>query len=423
MKKVSTAALALTMMSGAAIVVALPAAAKKKEEAPTGPQISPAFGAALNKAKAAGTANNDAAFEAATVEAEGLAKTDDEKYYASYLRYLLTSQRVSQASQGTNGVFNAAPLVPSLDAMIANPKTPADMRPKVEYTRATIAYDQKNYPLAIQLFTRAQADGSTEPNLSLYLLKAKILGGDSASGLAELDSYYTAGKPMTEELFRFAIGRANDAKLRGETVKWLQRWVSAMPTAKNWHDVLAFYGYSQKPVATLDKFQLIDLFRLMRQTGALADQNSYEAFAQRLALSGLPEETKAVVDEGRVKGRLPAGSPAIALGANAAAQITTPAALASLTTKSGASADGKMSQQTADVYLGRGDYAQAITLYRQALAKGGVDADRVNTDLGIALALSGDKAGAKTVFELVKTTPRSEIAGFWLVWLDHPAAN
>jgi len=57
-----------------------------------------------------------------------------------------------------------------------------------------------------------------------------------------------------------------------------------------------------------------------------------------------------------------------------------------------------------------------------ALQKGGVDADEVNTHLGIALAKSGDKAGAKAAFDAVKGAPRAGIAGLWNAYLATPTA-
>ena len=51
----------------------------------------------------------------------------------------------------------------------------------------------------------------------------------------------------------------------------------------------------------------------------------------------------------------------------------------------------------------------------------GVDADEVNTRLGIALARSGDKAGAKAAFAEVKGAPRSGIAALWTAYVDAPA--
>ncbi|MBN8807455.1 MAG: hypothetical protein J0I47_04350 [Sphingomonas sp.] len=424
MKRISTAALAAAMLAGgAAVVAAPPAFAKKKEEAPAGPQVSAAFGAALNSAKAAFVAKDDTASEVAVVQMESLAKSDDEKYYAQLARYELNANRAAAKAQGTNGVYDPSTVVGPLDALLANPKLPADKVAGYAYERGRLAYLQKQYKVAIDNLNRAKAAGSVDPNLPLLLVDAKQHAGDNSGALSELDAYYASGKPMTEDQYKYAFAHAAQANLRGDTVKWLQRWVAGIPTSKSWRDALSYYGYSQKPVVTLDKYQTIDLLRLMRQTHALADQYTYEAFAQRLFNSGLPDEAKAVVDEGRANGKIPAGSPAIATGTAAANQISSASALAALATKAGASANGQLSQQTADVYLGRGDYAKAVELYRQSLTKGGVNADQVNTDLGIALALSGDKVGAKAAFDLVKTAPRSDIAGFWSTWLDHPPTS
>jgi len=409
----------------ASMAFAPAADAKKKEEPAKGPQVSPAFGAAFNKARAAFVAKDDATAEAATIEAEGLAKSDDEKYYASTLRLQLNTGRVQAKAEGTNGAFDPTPMVAPLDALLANPATPADIRPKFEFSRATIAFDQKNWALATQLFTAAQAHGSTEPNLPLYLLKTKLQGGNPAEGLAELDKLYASGKPMTDDLYAFAINQSSAAGLRADTVKWLQRRVAANPSVAVWRNAIQYYGISVKPVVKLDKYQAIDLYRLLRQSKALADQNDYEEYAQRAVGLGLPDEAKTVIDEGKATGKIPAvpTSNIKMLYADAGTAIAGEGSFDALERKAAASPTGPLSAQTGDAYLGRANYAKAITLYRQALTKGGVNADEVNTRLGIALAMSGDKAGAKTAFGAVTGAPRSDIAGFWMVWLDHPPTS
>ena len=426
MKRISTAVLTAALVTGmAGVTIATPAFAKKKEEAPKGPQVSPAVGAAIQKAKAAFTAKDLVAADAAVSEAEANAKTDDEKYYANFLRYALVSQKIADASTGTNGAFDPTPMVAPLDALIANPATPADMRPQFEYSRATIAYDQKNWALATQLFTAAQTHGSTQVNLPLYLAKTKIQAGNTAGGMADLDALFASGKPQTDDVYRYAIQQSSNAGLRADTVKWMQRWVTAYPTSKTWRTALAFYGFSAKPMAKLDKRQQVDLFRLMRQTKALADQSDYEEYAQRTMDIGLPDEAKMVIDEGKATGKIPAASSSVikALASDAAAQITAEGSFDSLERKAAASPTGPLSAQTGDAYLGRSNYAKSIALYRQALSKGGVNVDEVNTHLGIALALSGDKAAAKTAFTAVTGAPRNEIAAFWLIWLDHPPTS
>ena len=426
MKRISTAVLTAALVTGmAGVTIAAPATAKKKEEAPKGPAYTQAVALAAQKAKAAFAAKDMVAAEAAIAEAEAAVKTDDDRYLATFLRYAIVSQKIADASTGTNGAFDPTPMVAPLDSLIANPATPADMRPQFEYSRATIAYDQKNWALASQLFAAAQTHGSTQANLPLYLAKAKIQGGNAAGGMADLDALFASGKPQTDDFYRYAIQQSYNAGLKTDTVKWMQRWVTAYPDSKTWRTALAFYGFSAKPMAKLDKRQQVDLFRLMRQTKALADQSDYEEYAQRSIDIGLPDEAKMVIDEGKATGKIPTASSSVikALAADAAAQITAEGSFDALEKKAGASATGPLSAQTGDAYLGRANYAKSIALYRQALSKGGVNADEVNMHLGIALALSGDKAGAKTAFTAVTGAPRNEIASFWIIWLDHPPTS
>jgi Flp pilus assembly protein TadD len=81
-------------------------------------------------------------------------------------------------------------------------------------------------------------------------------------------------------------------------------------------------------------------------------------------------------------------------------------------------ADGKRAANTGNAHLAYGQYAKAIELLKISLAKGGADADAVNTRLGIANARLGQKAEARQAFSAVGAGTRSDIAKFWLLWLD-----
>jgi predicted Zn-dependent protease len=69
-----------------------------------------------------------------------------------------------------------------------------------------------------------------------------------------------------------------------------------------------------------------------------------------------------------------------------------------------------------DALFGQGRYADAAELYRSALQRGGLDAALVNTRLGSALALAGQRVEAEAALRAV-TGPRAELAQFWLIWL------
>lgn len=415
-------ALVAALLAGASGVALQPVEAKKKDEAPAGPKMSPEFIKAAQPAQAALKGTDTAAMESTVAAAEAAAKTDGDKYFAGHMRV-----QVFQATMKANPGADQSVLGPTLSALAANPTTPPTEKAQYSYFLGQFAAKKRDYPAAIRYYAQARDLGYTEPQLPLLIAQTRIDSGDVAGGTADLGTIIKAaeasGKPAPESYYRYALGNTVKLKNRSASVDWLTKWVSAYPTTKTWHDALYIYGLQGKDsLATLDKGQTVDMFRLMRQNKAL-DQYGYEEYAQKVLDSGLPDEAKTVIAEGRTTGALPAGNAnATAINAEAMKGIASEGSLGALSTKAKASATGNLASQTADAYLGKGDYASAIPLYRAALSKGvGAKADDVNTHLGIALALSGDKAGARTAFAAVTGPIRADIAKFWTVWLDHPA--
>ena len=83
-----------------------------------------------------------------------------------------------------------------------------------------------------------------------------------------------------------------------------------------------------------------------------------------------------------------------------------------------ASATGRATLSTGDAYFGYGEYAKAAEFYRAALGKSDVGADLVNLHLGMTLASSGDKAGAKAALDSIGAGPYQQLAKYWLLYLD-----
>ena len=63
-----------------------------------------------------------------------------------------------------------------------------------------------------------------------------------------------------------------------------------------------------------------------------------------------------------------------------------------------------------------GDYSSAVQAYKLAMAKSDGDAALANLHIGMALARSGDKAGATAALNAV-TGPRAGIAKYWLTYV------
>jgi hypothetical protein len=420
MKTLSNAVMAVLLAGGATVALSQPAMAQKqKKEEQKGDQLklSNEVRGPAAQAQTALAAKDVATATPLVAAVEAAAKSDDEKYIAAALRLNL---EVIQP-----GGPNNANLVAPLDALIASPRTAQADKAKYTYQRGVIAANAKDPAGAMRFFEQAQQLGYNDPNLPLQLVKLKMDSGDIAGGSAALakmvDEQMAAGQKPSEDIFRYAIARNNTAKNPTEARAWMRRYLTAYPTAKNWRDMLVFWGIQPQSMVTLDKSQKVDLYRLLRAGKALADQYDYEIYAQWTFDQGLPWESKAVLTEGKAAGKIPAGSPdATSLLAAANKSISNEGSMAAVEARAMKAADGKLAASTADAYLGSGEYAKAITLYRAALQKGGVDANAVNTRLGIALTNSGDKAAAKTAFQAVTGSPRADIAGWWIDFLDHP---
>jgi tetratricopeptide (TPR) repeat protein len=169
--------------------------------------------------------------------------------------------------------------------------------------------------------------------------------------------------------------------------------------------------------ATLDKEADLDLLRLMRATKVMSGPGAYLELAQLLNEAGLPGEAKAVLDDASRGGILKGGAGASLLASLNPRIADDRASLPGVDTKARAAANGTLAMRTATAYLGYGDYAKAIDLYRLALSKGGVDANLVNTRLGMALALAGQKAEAEAALKAV-SGPRADLAALWVAWLN-----
>lgn len=427
MKFVSKLALTAMLALGSTALVTTPALAQKEKkgaakEDPNALKVGDAFRKAAQPAMEAVQAKNWAAAGPALDALDQVAQNDDEKYYAAYLR--------SRAQIGQNDL---AGLTKTLPILIASPRTPANELPIYKRQYYTIlgnqALNDKKYPEAIDALTKAREAGNTDFDISISLANAYAQTGKPNESVAEVDRAIQAVKATGQKppvaWYRFAIPRVYATGNRAATAEWLKKMIAEYPTKENWRwGVLVMRGSADATGGRLTSAQRIDLYRLLRTTKVLADQNDYIDYAESVNAAGLPWEAVAVIDEGRASGKIPAGNPDIArIYASAQAKAKSEGSLTPLIKQSQASANGKMASQTADAYLASGDYTKAVELYDLALQKGGVSADEVNLHRAIALYNLGRKDDARTGFGQVKGAPAVDLAALWTVALDMPALS
>lgn len=285
---------------------------------------------------------------------------------------------------------------------------------------------------AVVYLTRARALGLKDPQASLLLVESYVRQrkmADAAQLLDEtIDLQKQAGKVVPESWYKRASSFAYARK------DWpaLARYNAALLTgtdidAADWRSALASYIEGAGP----DKEALLDLYRLQAATGALASERDYQGYATLAAGQGYSAEAKSIIDSGVSAGKLTGNDPVAAplmrtLGKRA---VTYLASIKGLPGKADKVATGAKAAQDGDTLLASSQYAEAVPYYRAALEKGVTDRDRVLTRLGIALARSGDFAGAKNALAQVTgpqaTAPQStgqgiwpQIATYWAAWVD-----
>lgn len=409
-------ALALAMTSGAVTAPAF-AAKKDKQEAPK-VKVSPEVVKPIVAAQQAMDKQDFAGAKAAIAEAEGLAKTGDDKYQIAATKLNLSIASKDQALQAQ-----------ALNQMLDSGLTPAANVGQFSAVAAEAELQAKNYDASI---TRAQAAiqaGYKPEQVNVTLAQAYFgkAGTTSASveparglnqkGLAALkaaaDGSKAAGQPVPAQWYQIGVSRAAAAKLP-EVTDWAKWAYEADPKGENLRTLIRLFQQANPAISNREN---LDVLRLMATSSGLVVAGDFTEYAEMASKTGIYGEVKSAIDAGRAKGVLNASQGADIYQQANARIAGDKSSLGAAEADARKGANGKIAAATGDAYLGYGDYAKAAAMFQLATQKGGVDADEINTRLGIAKARSGDFAGAKTAFQAVQGGARKQIAGLWLSYL------
>lgn len=421
---------AMLAIGSAGLLGASPAIAQKKEKAEknAGPKLSAGFRPNAVEIQKLLDAKNFAAAKTKIEASAASAVEPNDKYY-------LGNFQLSTAI----GLKDEAMQRAAVKAIIASGMAPAAELPRFHFYAGQFALNAKdldeaithlktaadagyggasaNVLLAEAFFSKAQNNlagnqfNATGKQIALeglpYLKRA--IQAEKAGGKQVSESWYDRG-------FRIAVlARSPDLD------DWTKMALAANPKPENWRIALRSFQDSH-PNLTRD--ENVDVLRLMLDTKSISGDYSYAELIDAATKTGLLGEVKAVIDSGRAQGHLPTSKFADVYQANNAGIAADRASLPRSEAAAASAANGRVAAATANAYLGYGDHAKAATLYRLALQKGGVNADEINTRLGIALARGGDVAGAKAAFDAVsKTAPaRRAIADMWMLHVDTRSA-
>ncbi|HVE00325.1 MAG TPA: tetratricopeptide repeat protein [Sphingomicrobium sp.] len=421
MKLITTTALALalTVTSGAAIAQReggygataqqprpMPTQTEQQPQGPSdaGFKIKPSAKALkpIIELQKAVNANDTANIPAKLAEANAAATTKEDKYIIAQLQL--------KAAATSNDTASAAA---AIDAIAASGYL--DNASVVSLYRGLGGsyYKANQFDKAGAAYEHALALQPGDEQALTMLAETRNAQGRKADAVAALQKVImaskAAGQKPSEDIYKRALGIAYDAKLPA-AVPLGRDWVASFPNAVSWRNSVAIYRNIMNP----DVQDTLDLLRLLQAAGALSDAEDYQLFATAAAEQGNFVEAQNVIDAGVAAGKVnPSTSPfsEIVIGLKSKPKVTEADLAAASKTATSANALVRIG----DRYYALGQYSKAVDTYRLAMAKPGADANLANLHLGMALARSGDKAGAAAALNKV-SGPHAEIAKYWLVY-------
>lgn len=409
MRLISQIALGTALVFGTAAAttfVAAPAAAQEAEAYQ--PELSRSVRGALSESQEAMQAQN---FEEALTQAraaEAAAETADDRYVANQLKLNIgiqqnNDQLIDEALQGM------------LDS--GSQALSAEQQAQFLSRLGNSAIEAEDYAGAIGYFERLMEAQPTNAaaQYNMGVLYSRLdqqqdayNAYDRAIQIAEQQ-----GQPAERDWYMIRFNKAATEGL--DIVQPGLAWIRAYPEGETWRHVLLTYRDAVNPSDDVN----LDIFRLLSDADALEQEGDYYEYADTAHRRFYFVEAKSALDAGLQAGALDASRPYVgelqtAVDAKVGEERSE---LASLAADAEAAPSGEDAASTATAFLGAGNNAEAARLYRLALEKGGVNAEDVNTRLGIALTRMGDYAAARQAFEAADT-PQTTLADFWLAYVD-----
>ena len=310
-----------------------------------------------------------------------------------------------------------------LDAMLSSGMLDAATEAKVKTMRGQNAYLSKDYAKAIELLGPVAAQPGVDDAVPQMLAESYAATGNVAQATAALkgaiEARKAAGAAVPEVLIGRGLAIAYRAKSNDMAFYFASQLAANYPTKSNWGDAIA-------TARNMGKFQAqetLDLMRLVSRTDSFRDSGDYAEYLQAADARRSPGEVLKVLNAGVAAGKLSASDVFVTDNkSQATARLAADkAGLPALERDAMApSASGVTVNAAADAFLSYDQPAKAEALYRVALTKPGVDADRVNTRLGIALADQGKYADAQAAFAKVGGL-RKPIADLWAIYAAQKA--
>jgi len=393
---VLSAALAFTGVLGVSAALLTPSVAEAQQK------VSAKVGVPLKAAQDAVQKKNWNGALAKIKEAQAVSpRTPYDDYMINELLWYVYLQ------QGRNA--DAARL---LEQQIASGQMPANQKVSRSKTLAQLYFRAGNYGKSIQVSNQYLKSVPGDQEVQLMVAQGYFQQKDYKNSVAMAERMIKGqGKP-SEDVLQLMQRCYYELKDADGTARTLELLLKFYPSADTWGRLLS--GMLEQ---TNHDHELIALYRLSEDVGALNQPNQYIDMAQALVVGGFAIEGQRVLEKGIASGVFTAADQTRAQRTLDTAKRRADEqrkALAGADKALAAAKTGDAAYELGKIYFSAGDYAKAAAAMQKAVTLPGLtDVDDTQAELGMALARSGKKAEAVKAFDAIKDARFAEIGKLW----------
>ena len=394
---VLSAALAAGSVFGVAAALLLPATAMAEQK------VGTAVGKYLKTAQDAIQKKKWDQALAAIKQAQAVdTKTPFEQYKINELLWYVYLQ------QGRN--LDAARL---LEQQMESGMMPAGEKVERTKTLAQLYFRAGSYGKAVQYANQYLKSAPGSQDMQLLVAQSYYQQKDYKNAIVAAERMTKSGRP-SEDVLQLMLRASYEVDDKAGTAKALDLLLKYYPTPDTWQRVLDGYVAQTK-----HDDELLALYRLSEDVGALVKARQYTDMSQGLVVAGFAMEGQRVIEKGLAGGVFQGEEMGRAQRTLEAAKRRAdverqqlPKAAANLA----AAKTGEQMVAVGKLYFSAGDYPNASAALARALATGGVaDTDAAQMLYGISFARQGKTADANKAFTAIKDPKFAEVARLWMI--------
>jgi tetratricopeptide (TPR) repeat protein len=299
-----------------------------------------------------------------------------------------------------------------LEGQIASGQMPASEKVQRTKTLAQLYARAGSYSKAAATAQQYLKSVPGDKDMQLLVANAYYQQKDYKGAIAAANKVMAGGGTPSQDLLQLVLRSNYELGDTAGTAKALEQLLKFYPSVDTWERVLD--GYLK---TTKHDDELMALYRLAEDVGALKTARQYTDMTQALVIGGFGIEGERIMQKGMAANVFQGDELARAKRTLDAAKRKADAERAALpkaATQLAAAKTGDAVEQVGELYFSAGDYANAVVTIQKALGLGGLtDTDRAQMLLGIAAKRKGDKATAMKAFDAVKDPKFAEIAKLW----------